>query len=76
MPLLLGHIHKEDIAGLMVLYGILEFLRQHFRSEKPARIAMGGIAVHCVLIGEFLKRNALGSLLQNDFFEAVDLRQG
>ena len=68
MPLALRYIHKEDFSGLMALDSILEFFRHHFLPEEPARVAMRGIAIHRVLIGELVEGNALGQFLLDKFF--------
>jgi len=76
MPLLIRDIYEEYIACLMILDGVLEFLWHHFFPEEPAGIAMGGIAVHRVLIGELFERNAFGIFFQDKLPEAVDLGGG
>ncbi len=73
MPLPLCYIRKEDFAGFMILDSGLEFLRQHFRPEEPAGVAVSVVAIHCVLIGDLHERSTCGSLLRDKFSEAVNL---
>ena len=51
VPLLISYVDEEYIAHFMVLYSFLELGGEHVDSEKPFRVAMGGIAIHGVLIG-------------------------
>jgi len=76
VPLFVRHVDEEDLSGLVIFYVVLKFFGHHFFTEEPACIAVCGIAVHGILIGELVPGGAGVGFLDDQFFQAVDLGDG
>ena len=76
VPLFVRYVYEEDLSGLAIFYVVLKFFGHHFFAEEPAGIAVGGVAVHGILIGELVPGGAGVGFLYDQFLQAVDLGIG